>query len=706
MQKRAGTFIVIEGTDGSGKGTQFELLCERLRQAGYEIAAFDFPQYSLPSSYFVKQYLNGEYGSANEVSPYTASLFYALDRYEAAPQIRKALDEGKVVVSNRFTGSSMGHQGTKFRTPEERRGYFIWLDNLEFEMLKVPRPDISFVLRVPAEIAEGLIDKKGEREYTAKKRDIHESDRAHMQKSVEVFDDLTQLFPRDFQRIDCVRSGKMLDINTVQNMLWEKITPLLPPPPQLEMTSKDIPSASSAAAAVQSPSINEPASENSGTAGQPVPGPEKSGKAEKPSKKDKSAAAEKAPVSDFREVTAQHFILRDASNLLIQRVQCARVAYAGEINPSPDYTQKDESGRYCYYTPETFSKETAQHYHTYIGQLFELYGTIVAALAKHLEQTSPVPNSGRSKEWQAGIRAQALEIARPVLPAAAANDAIVLAFGQSLENVVVSLLSSDLPELQAAGNLLYKEARILSPTFLPEHSTGSAGDPIAYKTTNDNAVKALAHSFLPEVHAAETHGVQLIEVSPRNELDIIADALYPHSNLPMNDLRIELAAWPYNRKLDVFEALAGTRSHRRQQLSHAFEKAQYTWDLVTSYALFRNLQRQQLVEGATAQTLTPRYGYEVPAIIEAAGVSDEYEQCFDLSLELYSLLQQAGHSLEAQYATLQGHRMRWKLSQNALETTRLIERTPNSPGMRKFQFSLHAHLAETHPLMAELVLLP
>src|SRR6185295_18830821 len=112
----------------------------------------------------------------------------------------------------------------------------------------------------------------------------------------------------------------------------------------------------------------------------------------------------------------------------------------------------------------------------------------------------------------------------------AANDAIVLAFGQSLENVVVSLLSSDLPELQAAGNLLYKEARILSPTFLPEHSTGSAGDPIAYKTTNDNAVKALAHSFLPEVHAAETHGVQLVEVSPRNELDIIADALYPHSN--------------------------------------------------------------------------------------------------------------------------------------------------------------------------------
>src|SRR5262245_51892314 len=102
MQKRAGTFIVIEGTDGSGKGTQFDLLCERLRQAGYDIATFDFPQYGSPSSYFVKQYLNGEYGTSADVGPYTASLFYALDRYEAAPKIREALDKGRIVVSNRF----------------------------------------------------------------------------------------------------------------------------------------------------------------------------------------------------------------------------------------------------------------------------------------------------------------------------------------------------------------------------------------------------------------------------------------------------------------------------------------------------------------------------------------------------------------------------------------------------------------------------
>ena len=129
-----GTFIVIEGTDGSGKGTQFQLLADRLAEAGYDVATFDFPQYDKPSSYFVREYLNGKYGTAEEVGPYTGSLFYALDRFEASNDIRAALAEGKVVLANRFVGSNMAHQGTKFQHAEERRGYFIWLDNLEFEI--------------------------------------------------------------------------------------------------------------------------------------------------------------------------------------------------------------------------------------------------------------------------------------------------------------------------------------------------------------------------------------------------------------------------------------------------------------------------------------------------------------------------------------------------------------------------------------------
>lgn len=194
MDKRQGIFIVIEGSDGSGKKTQLELIKNRLEAVGHSVETFDFPRYDEPSSYFVKRYLEGAYGGADQVGPYTSSLFYALDRFEAAPQIRRALYEGKIVISNRYTGSSMAHQGTKIANAEQRRGFFIWLDNLEFEMLRIPRPDISFVLRVPAKISEQLM--------AARNKDIHESDRQHLERAVAVYDDLTQLFPKDFQRID------------------------------------------------------------------------------------------------------------------------------------------------------------------------------------------------------------------------------------------------------------------------------------------------------------------------------------------------------------------------------------------------------------------------------------------------------------------------------------------------------------------------
>jgi dTMP kinase len=716
MHKRAGTFIAIEGTDGSGKGTQFTLLCDRLRQAGYDIATFDFPQYASPSSYFVKQYLNGEYGNLDEVGPYTASLFYALDRYEAAPQIREALAAGKVVVSNRFTGSSMGHQGTKFRSPEERRGYFIWLDNLEFEMLGVPRPDISFILRVPAEVAHELIEKKTPRTYTDKKRDLHESDLSHLEKSIEVYDDLAQLFPKDFQRIDCVRSGKLLGVDTVQNMLWEKIAPLLPPPRQLELTTKDIPSP--AAAAVGSGhSISEPAP--SATAAPEKPG--QNAQASAPAAKEEprvgasTAEPETAhatstrprPVSGFREVIAQHFVLEGSSQLLAQAIEGSRfAAYVGEPDAAQDYTQKTPAGKYRYHTPEALTAATAERYRAYMDKLFELHGTIAEAVAKYLVEASDSPAKEKSSDaWRTGIRAQALLAAQPVLPVAATAKVVVLAFGHALEDLVTELLSSELPELHTAGETLLKEARQLSPTFLQDADKPSAASPVMYRTATTAAVASLAKAYLPDQHAGETTGVKLTEASPRNELDIITDILYTHSNLPLQQLRNELGTWPYNRKLDLFEAYVGERTTSRQLPGNALENIRYRWDIVSDYNAFRELQRQQAVGGAVTQELTPRYGYSMPAIIEKAGAADLLEECFDLSLQLYSFLQQAGHPLEAQYATLQGHRLRWKLSHTAYDAIRLLER-PAKPATRELKRQMHDALNEAHPLIGEIVTKP
>ena len=230
MQNHHGVFIVLEGSDGSGKGTQFRLLSERLKAVGHDVAVFDFPRYGEPSSYFVKRYLNGDYGPAAEVSPYTASIFYALDRYEAAPQIKEALNSGKIVLANRYVGSSMAHQGTKFGSQAEQRGFFMWVDGLEYKLLGIPRPNLNLFLRVPSEISYRLIAQKPQRGYTNKKRDEHEADTEHIEKAVAAYDLLCKLFPRDFREINCARNGQIRGVLEINDLIWNTIKPLLPPP--------------------------------------------------------------------------------------------------------------------------------------------------------------------------------------------------------------------------------------------------------------------------------------------------------------------------------------------------------------------------------------------------------------------------------------------------------------------------------------------
>ncbi|MDZ7744979.1 MAG: FAD-dependent thymidylate synthase [Candidatus Saccharibacteria bacterium] len=148
----------------------------------------------------------------------------------------------------------------------------------------------------------------------------------------------------------------------------------------------------------------------------------------------------------------------------------------------------------------------------------------------------------------------------------------------------------------------------------------------------------------------------------------------------------------------------GERLNRRHKPGRAIEKAHYSWDLVCDYGIFRDLQRHRMVDDLNWQQLTPRYGYEIPKLVEDAGLTDLFEACFDLSLELYSQLQSAGYALDAQYATLLGHKMRWKVTYNAREAFHLHE-LRTSPqghsGYRKLVLEMHEKLAEVHPMLAE-----
>lgn len=219
-QQHKGIFIVIDGTDGSGKGTQTVKLVERMQQEGKQVALADFPQYGKESAWFVEQYLNGNFGTLDEVGPYKSSVFYAVDRFAAAPDLRQKLESGMHVISNRYVTASMGHQGGKIDDKEVRHRYFQWLDHLEYNVMGIPKPDINIILHVPARVAQELVDKKPQRRYLAGvKRDIHEDDLEHLQKAERVYLEIAREFD-NFELVSCYQDGKLLSIQEIHEMIW------------------------------------------------------------------------------------------------------------------------------------------------------------------------------------------------------------------------------------------------------------------------------------------------------------------------------------------------------------------------------------------------------------------------------------------------------------------------------------------------------
>jgi dTMP kinase len=225
MQKKKGVFIVIDGTDGSGKGTQTERLKKKLRREGYNVRVADFPRYGEPSAAMVQDYLNGKFGSPMEVGPYRASILYAVDRYAASFQIRDWLELGCVVICNRYVSANMGHQAGKIRNRRERDKFLKWLEELEYSIFGIPKPDLNILLYLPPEMGQKLVDGKERRTYTRRKRDIHEADLKHLVQAAEAYRYVAKKYK--WTTIDCTPRGKLLSREAVHSLIWKAVKPKL-----------------------------------------------------------------------------------------------------------------------------------------------------------------------------------------------------------------------------------------------------------------------------------------------------------------------------------------------------------------------------------------------------------------------------------------------------------------------------------------------
>ena len=168
--------VVIEGIDGSGKGTQSARLRDRLLARGLRAGLLSFPRYD--ATFFgqrIGDFLNGRFGQLNEVDPFLASLLYAGDRLESKAELTRLLATNDVLVLDRYGPSNIAHQAGK-RTGEQRRELADWIEKIEYDLFGLPRPDLVVLLDIPTKDSQELIAKKEQRSYTTQAADIQEAD--------------------------------------------------------------------------------------------------------------------------------------------------------------------------------------------------------------------------------------------------------------------------------------------------------------------------------------------------------------------------------------------------------------------------------------------------------------------------------------------------------------------------------------------------
>ncbi len=223
--------IVLEGLDGAGKSTQVKLLKEYIQGKGKSLRYLHFPRFDAPVyGELIAKFLRGDFGAINQVHPQLVALLFAQDRHDAAAQIRQWLNDGDVVLLDRYVYSNIAYQCSKLKDKEEAKALRDWIFDLEYNTFGIPKPDLNLFLDVPISFVDKKLKENREgddREYLKGKSDIHEAD---IQFQIDVRELYLQqtVLDKDFVRVECSdANGGMLPPQEIFANIERAVEPFL-----------------------------------------------------------------------------------------------------------------------------------------------------------------------------------------------------------------------------------------------------------------------------------------------------------------------------------------------------------------------------------------------------------------------------------------------------------------------------------------------
>jgi len=376
------------------------------------------------------------------------------------------------------------------------------------------------------------------------------------------------------------------------------------------------------------------------------------------------------------QLAGVHLACEQVSQLLAKAIEWGRLAgYLEQSTRYIPYTDRRDGHYRWFRDPEVLADpRLGPVYEAAMDGLFDTYCDLIEPLRAHLDRTLPEQEDPAAR--RRALRALSLDLLRTLLPAGTVSNVGVFASPQAYEAMVMRLRAHALPEANAYAELILAELEKVIPDFLTRldrPDRGGAWVDYLRETAHglDRAAAELTAGMRVDATLQQGDAVRLLEWDADAEDRILAAALYPHSALPADALLDVVSGLPEARREELFAAAVGERGNRRHRPGRGFEHAAYTFEVVSDYGAFRDLQRHRMLT-IQWQELTPALGYAVPREVAEAGLEDRWRAAVSRAEDAHAQLQPR-FPQQAQYLVTLGHRLRWLVRLNAREAMHMIE---------------------------------
>jgi len=411
-----------------------------------------------------------------------------------------------------------------------------------------------------------------------------------------------------------------------------------------------------------------------------------------------------------------HLACEQASNVLTKVLEWGRLmAYLEQSTRYIAYNQRLSTGHYRYFRdPGLLDSPLGARYVGDMDRMFDTYGELLDDAQAWLTARHPRQAGDSDFVHRQAVRAKGLDALRGLLPAGSLSNVGIYGTGQSYEMLLVRMRSHPLPEARVYADMMLEELRKVIPSFLQRVDRadrgGAWGEYLDATRTETARVVGEVLADLVDPGTDQPHGpsgratVELLDFDPDGEDKVVAAICAPRTSRPESEVLDRVRLLGAEEKRAILRAYVGERGNRRHRPGRAFERTGYRFDVVTDYGAFRDLQRHRILT-IEWQPLGAALGYDVPEVVEEAGLTDRYTASLERSRELYEVLRPE-FAEQASYAVALAYRIRYSMQMNAREAMHLLELRSGPQGHPSYRWvaqEMHRQIAQRagHRLLAE-----